>query len=135
MTPKLPSDRYFPSRRGSGLAIEARAREFLHARGLRFVEAGFYCKVGEIDLVFQDGPELVFVEVRMRREGFAWESAIESVGFGKLRRLELAIRFYLLRREGLLASLGVRSMRLDVLGFDGAEFEWRQAIEFPRSGR
>lgn len=46
---------------------EAVAATHLQAKGLRILARNWRCRQGEIDLVAQDGPELVFVEVKTRR--------------------------------------------------------------------
>ncbi len=45
---------------------ESLAREFLEKKGYRFVFQGWQCRYGEIDLIFEDGDELVFCEVKLR---------------------------------------------------------------------
>ena len=45
---------------------EDAAREFLRQKGLKFLAANFAGAQGEIDLIFRDGPSLVFVEVKTR---------------------------------------------------------------------
>ncbi|OGV93490.1 YraN family protein [Microgenomates group bacterium RIFCSPLOWO2_01_FULL_47_10] len=45
---------------------ENQARKLLKAKGYRFITQNFRCLIGEIDLVFQDGKQLVFVEVKTR---------------------------------------------------------------------
>lgn len=46
---------------------EAHAKEFLLSKGLRFREANYRSRFGEIDLIMQDLDYLVFVEVRARK--------------------------------------------------------------------
>lgn len=45
---------------------ENEARIFLEKLGLKFVEANYKNKIGEIDLVMIDGDWLVFVEVKLK---------------------------------------------------------------------
>jgi len=45
---------------------ENEARIFLEKLGLKFVEANYKNKIGEIDLVMTDGDWLVFVEVKLK---------------------------------------------------------------------
>ena len=51
----------------AGREAEALAETHLHAHGLQTVARNFRCRYGELDLVMQDGPELVVVEIRYRR--------------------------------------------------------------------
>jgi len=45
---------------------EVAARRLLENKGYRFLTGNFRTKFGEIDLIFQDREELVFVEVKAR---------------------------------------------------------------------
>lgn len=86
---------------------EAVARRFLERRALRFVEANYHCRRGEIDLVMHhpggpDGPDSagglwVFVEVRQRADVRHGRPA-ETITRMKLRRLRLAAQHYAARR-------------------------------------
>lgn len=49
-----------------GTAAEDQAAEFLSKRGYRILDRNVAYKVGEIDIVAEDGETLVFVEVRSR---------------------------------------------------------------------
>ena len=77
-----------------GTAGERHVRRYLEQRGLAFVEANWRCRWGEIDLVFRDGPELVFVEVKTRR-GVLTGAAVEAVSPAKGRKLLRAAVEYL----------------------------------------
>lgn len=69
-----------------GDAGEAHARRWLEARGYRFVAAKWRCPAGELDLVMQEGEELVIVEVKLRR-GEANGRAEDAIDLSKARRL------------------------------------------------
>jgi putative endonuclease len=90
--------------------------ESREAHGLRVVARGFRCRVGELDLVCQDGRHLVIVEVRARGSG-ALTSAIESIGPSKRRRIVQATRYLLLRHREWHAA----PIRFDVVAFDGID--------------
>lgn len=77
-----------------GQAAEAKAAEFLQAQGLVVLERNFSCKTGEIDLILQDGKELVFAEVRFRKNS-NFGGAAASVTPAKQQRLQLTASFYL----------------------------------------
>lgn len=51
-----------------GRAGERLAEQFLTKRGLKVVVRNHSTPVGEIDLIMRDGPTLVFVEVKTRRD-------------------------------------------------------------------
>jgi putative endonuclease len=77
-----------------GQAAEATACQYLQARGLRLIEKNYSCYFGEIDLIMQDQVELVFVEVRYRREQ-AYGSAVQSVNRAKQKKLIKTAQHYL----------------------------------------
>lgn len=104
------------SAKARGLVWESRAAEYLEAQGLRVVVRGYRCRLGELDLVCQDGSHLVVVEVRARGSG-ALTSAIESIGPHKRRRIIQATRHLLLRHRQWHAA----RIRFDVVAFDGID--------------
>lgn len=48
---------------------EQRARTFLEAQGYQFLTTNYFCKWGEVDLIFKDPytQEIVFAEVKTRK--------------------------------------------------------------------
>ena len=100
------------NRRGS--AAEDLALRFLMAQGLRLRKRNYACRMGEIDLVLQDGDTLVFVEVRQRRSR-AYGGAAESITAGKRARLLAAARHFLGRERQLPAC------RFDAVLVDGTD--------------
>jgi putative endonuclease len=86
------------SKQNCGFQAEQEARDFLEKQGLKFVDANYRCKAGEIDLIMRDGEFLVFVEVRYRKlSGFG--DGVESVTKSKQRKLISAARYYLLEQN------------------------------------
>ena len=51
------------NKREIGSRYEEAAAAFLQSQGFRILEKNFRCRQGEIDLVCQEGKELVFTEV------------------------------------------------------------------------
>jgi putative endonuclease len=92
---------------------ESRAAVYLREQGVRMIAQGYRCRLGEIDLIGDDGSDLVFIEVRARRRG-SFGSALESVGPAKQQRIVRATRHYLMRNPGAQA----RRIRFDVIAFD-----------------
>lgn len=80
--------------RTRGAEVEAAARDFLLARGLRPVAANASWRFGELDLVMLDGDTLVFVEVRYRRSA-RFGGGVASIDAGKRRRLVKAAQAFL----------------------------------------
>ena len=94
------------------------------SRGARLIEQNYWCKGGEIDLVFEEThegcalPELAFVEVRARTPG-GFVDGLESVTAAKRRKMMRAIRWYMLREYWGHAD----TLRCDVLSWDGRSWE------------
>lgn len=95
-----------------GSQWEIQAAAWLHQHGLRLLQRNYRCRMGEIDLVMQDGDMLVFVEVR-RRLHARFGGAAASIDWRKRHRIVLAARNYLSR-------LGrMPSCRFDVVAYEG----------------
>lgn len=77
-----------------GQTAESRAEAFLQTHGLKLVTRNWRCRFGEIDLIMQDGPTRVFVEVRLRSRG-DFGGAAASVTPAKQKKLLAAARQYL----------------------------------------
>ena len=82
-----------PTTRAVGNHGEDLARAFLEARGYRFHTRNWRCQAGELDLVMQDGDELVFVEVKARHGDRAGR-AEESLSRTQSRRMLNAGEWY-----------------------------------------
>ena len=105
-----------------GQAAEARALAWLQARGLRCLARNYRCRLGEIDLIMQDGDTVVFVEVRHRRHS-RFGTAAESITPRKCQKLRLTAEHYLQS----LTALPV--CRFDAVLLDGnRDPEWVQRI-------
>lgn len=92
-----------------GNAGEAHVRRHLEALGWRFVEANWRCRMGEIDLVFMDGEELVLVEVKTRR-GTSAGAAVEAISRAKAAKLLRMAEWYV----GVHDEHQLRIWRVDV---------------------
>lgn len=51
-----------------GYDAETQALKYLQNQGYRLVARNWHCRYGELDLIMWDGEELVFVEVRSRKD-------------------------------------------------------------------
>lgn len=69
--------------------------EDLRRRGWRIVGANFRCRMGEVDIIAENGRYLAFVEVKLRKNG-RFGAACEAVTPAKQRKLRLAAQFYLM---------------------------------------
>lgn len=73
---------------------EALVAEDLRKRGCDIVAAGWYCRMGEIDLIAADKRYLRFVEVKLRKDA-RFAQAREAVNARKQEKLRLAAQLYL----------------------------------------
>ena len=80
---------------------ERLAERFLVGKGYVLVGRNWHCREGEIDLVFRDGLELVFVEVKLRT-GFAFGAPEDSISYYKRRKFLKAVFKYLESRSAAL---------------------------------
>lgn len=94
-----------------GQRAEDLCADLLRRAGLRILARNWRCRLGEIDLVAEEGGTLVFAEVRLRRDA-RYGGAAESVTAAKRARLVAAARLY-------LAGRGAAACRFDVLLLDG----------------
>jgi putative endonuclease len=74
------------TRRALGAFGEAAARSHLLRAGYQIIVSNWRCRIGEIDLVAQQGGQLVFVEVRTRRRDGP-VAPEESLSLAKRQRL------------------------------------------------
>lgn len=113
--------------RQRGNAGESLARDFLQDNGLELLDAGWHCRLGELDLVMRDGEVLVFVEVRSRCEGSP-VSAVDSIDGRKQARIIRAARAWLSRHP----AASEWPARFDVVAIDGTRIDWlRDAFSAP----
>lgn len=80
----------------SGAWGEALAADYLRKKHYRLVAAGFHCRFGEIDLIVENKQFLVFVEVKLRKNG-SFAQAMEYVDRRKQDRLRMTASIYLSR--------------------------------------
>ncbi len=99
-----------------GARAEELCARLVRSAGLRLLERNWRCRMGEIDLIAEDGATLVFGEVRMR-SGTRFGGAGESVTSAKRRRLIAAARLYLYRYPQA-------SCRFDVFLVEGERVQW-----------
>lgn len=91
---------------------EDAALRYLEERGYRLIARNFYCRYGELDLIMQQGRQLVFVEVKARTSS-RYGLPEDAVNPQKLRRLRQAIAVYL--EQGAPRHYG---LRLDAIAVD-----------------
>lgn len=97
-----------------GQAAEQRACAELQRHGLRLLARNFSSRHGELDLIMQDGAELVFVEVRMRRQA-SHGGAAASITATKRQRLVRTAALWLQQHP----QLARQPCRFDVVSVEG----------------
>lgn len=91
-----------------GLKGEKIAQKYLEGRGYKIIETNFYCRFGEVDIIAQFNEELIFCEVKTRKQ-IKYGKAAESVNYSKQKHIYKVAEFYtyLYRLYDLPISLDV----------------------------
>ena len=94
---------------GEGVAVR-----FLQEKGYVLMATNYRCRWGEVDIVAQDGDDLVFVEVRTRR-GVEFGTPEESVTAAKARKLVATAQEFLQEHDQVHAGwrIDLVAIRLD----------------------
>jgi putative endonuclease len=105
------------ARKELGARGETLAAEYLAGQGYRVLSRNYRSALGELDLVAQDGPELVFVEVKTRIGG-QHIAPEESVSPSKAARLARLAEAYLSdrKRHDAMWRIDVIAVLLDGTG-------------------
>ena len=104
-----------------GSGAEQHALEYLQRQGLKLLARNWRCKLGELDLVMQDGDTVAVIEVRSRARTDRGAAA-ETVDRRKQARLVRATRLWLAQRP----QLAEQPLRFDVVTLDAGALEWRR---------
>lgn len=95
--------------RKSGLTGETFACAYLEDHGYRILERNYRCKLGELDIVAQDGSTLVFVEVKAR-DTETFGQPFEAVTGAKIKKIIASARYWAVTHGAY-----EREMRFDVI--------------------
>lgn len=101
-------------RQQQGRQLEEAAWRFLATQGHRWIAQNVTCRLGEIDLISQEGNQLIFTEVRWRSRS-DYGGAAASVTARKQQRIRHAARFFLMHHPQWQRW----PMRFDVIAYDG----------------
>ncbi len=93
-----------------GAKGEEIAVRYLKSQGYRILERNYRVRLGEIDIIAEQGADLVFIEVKTRSD-ILYGSPIESITLPKQRQLSKVALEYLGKRGGY-----DRPARFDVVG-------------------
>ncbi|GLT23171.1 UPF0102 protein [Zoogloea oryzae] len=106
-----------------GAAAEALAARHLEQHGLTIIARNVRCRGGEVDLIADDGRSLVFVEVRLRKNG-RFGGAAASITASKQQRVILAAQHWLAGDGRRHANRACRFDAILLDGLDAARIEW-----------
>lgn len=81
----------------TGITLEKKAAIHLLALGVSILHSNFRCKYGEIDLIAEHDANLIFFEVRYRKNSL-FGSATESVTLTKQQKIIRTAQFFLQTR-------------------------------------
>ncbi len=95
-----------------GARAEKVAEDFYLGKGFTLIARNFRLPSGEIDLILRRGQELLFVEVKGRKE-FQADEAWCPRWREKKRKLRSAVRVFLARNADMLADNG--EIRLEIV--------------------
>jgi len=102
------------ARQTLGALGEQFARVYLEEKGMKFLEANWRCRAGELDLLMQDGEVLVCVEVKSRRDSpWARRHLFDSITFRKKKKLRTLAEIYQKVRFRFQKK---PALRIDVVG-------------------
>lgn len=101
-----------------GMKGEKIAQRYLEKMGYKIIETNFYCRFGEIDIIAQFEEEIVFCEMKTRKQ-IKYGNGAESVNYYKQKHLYKVAEFYtyLYRLYNLPISFDV----IEVYLFDDKE--------------
>lgn len=103
------------NRRAKGSCYERQAGRYLEDKGYRILQYNYRCRIGEIDIVAQDGQTLVFCEVKYRGT-LHYGSPLSAVGRQKQRTIARCAGYYLMENR-----IGECPCRFDVIGISPEE--------------
>ena len=110
--------RQYPSKRATGARYEETAVDFLRQMGYEILERNYRDRLGEIDIVAEEGGYLVFVEVKYRRDMRSGDPA-EAVTPRKQQHIRRTAQYYLYSHR-----CGDVPCRFDVVSILGEEIHW-----------
>jgi putative endonuclease len=105
--------------RAQGKIGEEQAARYLEHNGFKILERNYRFESGEIDLIAEEGEELVFIEVKARRSK-KFGLPEEAVNEDKQEKIQAAAEGYLYERD-----IDDRACRFDVIAI---EYENDEAV-------
>ena len=87
-----------PNKRKLGGEKEQMAKKYLESKGYQILEANFYAKGGEIDLIAHEDGYLVFIEVKYRTNSSAGHP-LEAVDYQKQNKIRYTAQYYMYKNH------------------------------------
>jgi len=109
---------FINKKQNSGTQAEKIACDFLKQQNLELIEKNYHCRYGEIDLIMKEGSQLVFIEVRFRKNT-SHGSALDTVDNRKLNKIKKTSQHYLMTN-----NLGYISCQIDDGNLAKPEIKW-----------
>ncbi len=101
------------AKQSRGTQAELLAQSFLEKKGFTFLHHHWTCRYGELDLVMKDGEEIVFVEVKMRKD-HSYGRPEEMVSWTKNKKLMRTAEAYINQQK-----LYEHFWRFDIIAVSG----------------
>ncbi|MDD2190353.1 MAG: YraN family protein [Eubacteriales bacterium] len=92
-----------------GCLGERMAERYLIKKGYRILKKNFRCMMGEIDIIAMDGTELVFIEVKTRKNQ-NYGLPCEAINAEKIRHIKRTAAYYT-----MVSGEDYQDIRLDVI--------------------
>lgn len=108
------------NKRKIGQHYEEQACHFLCANGLRLIDKNCQSRLGELDLIMQDGSCIVFVEVRFRAN-FLYGDAVATVTKNKQNKIIQATYDWMSKQK---INSELCEFRFDVFAITGNDTQW-----------
>ena len=101
---------------------ESRAKKLLQNKGYTLIAENFSTKFGEIDLIFTDRNQLIFVEVKTRSSDRLGHPE-EAVNHRKIAKISRVGEYFMVSHPDL-----PQSARIDVIAIEGDQIQHFQNI-------
>lgn len=96
---------------------ENQARKYLEQQGLTFVDQNVRYPFGEIDLIMQQGKEVIFVEVKYRSKSH-FGGAVNALSKKQIQRLRRSAEHYMqVNKMDVIC-------RFDLIAIDTGQIHW-----------
>lgn len=110
------------NKREVGNEYESIACSYLISKGCEILERNYRNRYGEIDIILKDKDEIVFVEVKYRKND-KYGDGLEAIGHNKLRKIALLANYYIMEK-----NLYDKDLRIDCISIIGNRISWIKGV-------